>query len=48
VSETDRYRGVVPTSSVVAVEAAGAWAEAEAAAEDEAEAEAERVAEKAS
>jgi len=48
VSETDRYLGVVPTSSVVAVEAAGAWAEAEAAAEDEAEAEAERVAEKAS
>ncbi|MGI3209860.1 MFS transporter [Roseovarius tibetensis] len=38
-SETDSYLGVVPTSSVVAVEAAGAWAADKAEAEAEAEAE---------
>jgi MFS family permease len=40
--ETDSYLGVLPTASVVAVEAAGTWAAEQAEAEREAEAEAER------
>jgi MFS family permease len=44
--ETDSYLGVLPTATVVAVEAAGAWAADQADAEREAEAEAQAESEK--